>query len=107
MDNITKEELKKLIEKNYMISNIIDIEQLLRAVVLGDQTMLSNMKTAYLAMLADCQERLDNIDKASNEEFKKIVDKYKPIVFKKLDKELDHKISFKNRIKNFFRRGKN
>jgi hypothetical protein len=102
-----KDELKQSIKSCYKISNIIDLEQLLKAVVLGDQTMLSNMKTAYLALLADCQERLDNVDKASNEEFKKMVKEYKPIVFKRLNEELEHKISFKNRIKNFFRRGKN
>jgi hypothetical protein len=102
-----KDELKQSIKSCYKISNIIDLEQLLKAVVLGDQTMLSNMKTAYLALLADCQERLDNVDNASNEEFKKMVRQYKPIVFKRLNEELEHKISFKDRIKNFFRRGKN
>lgn len=102
-----KDELKQKIENCYRISNIIDLEQLLKAVVLGDKSKLSNMKTAYLAMLKDCEERLNNVDNASNEEFKQMVKEYKPIVFKRLNKELDHKISFKDRIRNFFRRGKN
>jgi response regulator RpfG family c-di-GMP phosphodiesterase len=70
---ISKKRLKKKLKKNYAITNLIDIEELLEAMLLADQQKLDLIISEYNKLKDECAKICSEIDSSSDAEYLQIV----------------------------------